>query len=153
MNTRTLLVALLLPIAVHAQPVKPPPAAVPTPTPPSDSAELVALDQFLNLSDAELAQMAAAIARVRAMSPAQREQLRQEIAAFRDLPEPQRERLRQGWAAVPPEIQAGWREMMQHITPQQHAAIQACLQSLSPAERVAYRQRLVEEYLKNHPAK
>lgn len=112
------------------------------------TADLAALEQFLTLSDAELAQMADAIARVRAMTPAQKEQLRKEIVAFRQLPPQQRQQLRQGWGWMPPEIQNGWREMMQHATPERRAEIQAKLQSLGPAEKTEYRRQLVEEYLK-----
>ena len=119
-----------------------PPAATPA------AKELAALDQFLNLSDAELAQMEQVIARVRAMTPAQRAALRDEIATFRKLPEPQRQQLRQGWGWMPAETQNGWREMMQGATPEKRAEIQAKLQSLPPEEKMRYRQELVEAYLK-----
>jgi hypothetical protein len=120
---------------------------------PSSASELAALEQFLNLSDAELAQMEAVIARLRAMTPAQRATLRTEIAAFRQLPEQQRQQLRQGWGGMPAEIQAGWREMMQSATPERHAEIQAKLQSLTPDEKMRYRRDLVEAYLKARAAK
>lgn len=126
------------------------------PAPPATSAsasELAALEQFLNLSDAELAQMEAVIARLRAMTPAQRATLRTEIAAFRQLPEQQRLQLRQGWGGMPAEIQTGWREMMQSATPERHAEIQAKLQTLTPDEKMRYRRDLVEAYLKAKPAK
>jgi hypothetical protein len=112
------------------------------------SADLVALERFLALSDDELAQMADAIARVRAMTPAQRAALRDQIVSFRQLPEPQRMQLRQGWGWMPAEIQNGWREMMQGATPEERAAIQSKMQSLSPDERMRYRRELVETYLK-----
>ncbi len=126
------------------------------PAPPAAStsaSELAALEQFLNLSDAELAQMEAVIARLRAMTPAQRSTLRTEIAAFRQLPEQQRQQLRQGWGGMPAEIQTGWREMMQSTTPERHAEIQAKLQTLTPDEKMRYRRDLVEAYLKSKPAK
>ena len=130
-------------------------AQTPAPSPASSSSasELAALEQFLNLSDAELAQMEAVIARLRAMTPAQRTTLRTEIAAFRQLPEQQRQQLRQGWGGMPAEIQTGWREMMQSATPERHAEIQAKLQTLSPDEKMRYRRDLVEAYLKAKPAK
>lgn len=131
------------------------PLSAQTPTPVAASAasassasELAALEQFLNLSDGELAQMEAVIARLRAMTPAERAKLRAEIAAFRALPEQKRLQLRQGWGGVPGDIQAGWREMMQSATPERRAEIQDMLQSLSPEEKVAYRRDLVEAYLK-----
>jgi uncharacterized membrane protein len=114
---------------------------------------MAALEQFLSLSDAELAQMADAIARVRAMTPEQRAALRKEIMAFRQLPAQQRQHLRQGWGSMPADIQDGWREMMQSTPPEQHAAIQAKLQSLSPAEKAQYRRDLVEAWRKTHPKK
>ena len=115
--------------------------------------ELAALDQFLNLSDAELAQMEQVIARVRAMSPAQRAALRDEIAKFRQLPEPQRLQLRQGWGWKPAGIQDGWREMMQGAPPEKRAEVQAKLQALTPDQKTGYRRKLVEEYLKAKSAK
>lgn len=124
--------------------------------PPASStsaSELAALEQFLNLSDAELAQMEAVIARIRAMTPAQRTTLRTEIAAFRKLPEQQRLQLRQGWGGMPAEIQTGWREMMQSTTPERHAEVQAKLQTLTPDEKMRYRRDLVEAYLKAKAAK
>jgi hypothetical protein len=130
-----------------AQTPAPPPAAS------TSASELAALEQFLNLSDAELAQMEAVIARLRAMTPAQRTTLRTEIAAFRQLPEQQRLQLRQGWGGMPAEIQTGWREMMQSATPERHAEIQAKLQTLSPDEKMRYRRDLVEAYLKAKAAK
>lgn len=116
-------------------------------------AELAALDQFLNLSDAELAQLQDVIARLRAMSPAERAALRDEIAAFRKLPEPQRQQMRQGWGMMPPEIQDAWREMMQNATQAEHAEIQKKMQSLAPDQRMRYRRDLAEAYLKAKSAK
>jgi DNA-binding transcriptional MerR regulator len=130
------------------------PAPTPTASTSSSSAsELAALEQFLNLSDAELAQMEAVIARLRAMSPAQRAALRSEITAFRQLPEQQRLQLRQGWGGMPAEIQNGWREMMQNATPERRAEIQSRMQSLEPDAKMRYRRDLVEAYLKEHPAR
>jgi len=115
--------------------------------------DLVSLERFLDLSDAELAQMADAIARVRALTPSQRAALKREIAAFRQLPEAERQQIRQGWGGMPPEIQAGWREMMQHATPEERATIQSKLQSLPPDEKHTYRRTLVEAYLKTQSRK
>ena len=126
-------------------------ADTPASTPPPAAAgvaDLSALERFLALSDAELVQMADAIARVRAMTPAQRVALREQIVAFRQLPEAQRTQLRQGWGAMPPEIQNGWREMMQAATEAEHAEIQRKLQVMSPEERMRFRRGLVEAYLK-----
>ncbi len=130
-----------------------PSAPTATPVASSSAGELAALEQFLNLSDAELAQMEAVIARLRAMTPAQRTALRAEIGAFRKLPEQQRQQLRQGWGGMPAAIQDGWREMMQSATPERHAEIQAKLQTLSPDEKMRYRRDLVEAYLKLKSAK
>jgi hypothetical protein len=124
------------------------PAGAPSTATAAPAAELAALEQFLQLSDTELAQMADAIARVRAMTPAQRAAMRDEIAAFRRLPEPQRAQIRQGWGWMPREIQDGWREMMQSATADERSAIQTKLQSLAPDERTRYRRTLVEAYLK-----
>lgn len=109
--------------------------------------DFASVEQFLGLSDAELDEIREVIERIRAMTPAQRVALRDEIAAFRRLPEPQRRELRQGWGRVPPEIRDGWRELMHAASPEQRNEIHATLQALSPEERLAYRQKLVEEYL------
>lgn len=150
---------LLAATAAGQSPSTPPTSRAPAATTPAPStaspaaAELAALDQFLNLSDAELAQMEQVIARLRAMSPAQRAALREEITAFRKLPQPQRLQLRQGWGWMPAEIQDGWREMMQGATPERRAEIQAKMQSLAPEEKTRYRRELVEAYLKAKSAK
>ena len=141
---------LLLVTPARAQNQSASPAPTTAPAAPGD---LAALEQFLNLSDAELAQMQQVIARLRAMTPAQRDALRDEMAAFRKLPEPQRMQLRQGWGWMPAEIQNGWREMMQGATPERRAEIQAKMQSLPPDEKTRYRRQLVEEYLKTKAAK
>lgn len=117
------------------------------------SSELAALEQFLGLSDAELAQMEQVIARIRAMTPAERVALREQIAAFRRLPEGQRQQMRQGWGGMPPEYHDAWREMMQGASAQRHAEIQSKMQSLPVEERLRYRRELVEEYLKAKAAK
>lgn len=150
MQTRLLAsVALLfwvLPASAQTSP------QAPRSSPPASSgsaAELAALERFLDLSDEELAQMADAIARLRAMTPAQRAALRGEIAAFRQLSEPERQQIRQGWGGMPAEIQDGWRDMMHSATPEERAAIQTKMHSLSSDERTLYRRTLVEAYLKN----
>lgn len=148
----TRFLAGLVMLAATAAVAQNPAAALPPgATPPGQTAsgELAALEQFLDLSDAELAQMEQIIARLRAMTPAQRSALRDEIAAFRKLPEPQRQQIRQGWGQMPAEIQAGWREMMQNATPERRAEIQARLQALAPDAKAAYRRQLVDEYLKS----
>jgi hypothetical protein len=139
-----LLAAIASPLR-SAEPSVAPPAPV---APPAAVRDLAVVEQFLNLSDTELEQMALAIERLRAMKPDERAALRQEIAKFRQLPEPQRQQLRQGWGWMPPEIQNGWREMMQSATPERRAEIQAKMQSLPPEQKTAYRRQLVEEYLK-----
>lgn len=157
-STILLISAFALPFAT--------PAATDTPSTPAAAAgnargpangrapgELAALEQFLNLSDAELAQLQDVIARLRAMSPAERAALRDEIAAFRKLPEPQRMQMRQGWGMMPPEIQDAWREMMQSTTDDEHAEIQKKMQSLAPDQRMRHRRELAEAYLKAKAAK
>ena len=145
-----LFVIALFGAAQEPRPQTTSPASAPASNSP---AELAALERFLDLPDSELAQMADAIARLRAMTPEQRAALRQEITEFRRLPEAQRSRIRAGWGQMPPEIQSGWRELMQNATPEKHALIRAKLQSLSPEERMRYRRELVEEYLRTKAQK
>jgi hypothetical protein len=148
---KTILRVLVFPaVALLAAAQNPPPPS-PRPSLPPSSAnadELAALERFLTLSDEELAQMADAIARVRAMTPPQRAALREQILSYRRLPEPQRMKMRQGWGWMPPEIQHGWREMMQNATPEQRTAIHTAMQSLPPDEKMRYRRKVVEDYLK-----
>lgn len=129
------------------------PAATAADTIPPAAREMAAVEQFLGLSDTELDQLQQVIARLRAMPAEQRVALRLEIEQYRRLPEPQREQLRMGWGWMPREIQEGWREMMQHATPERRAAIQQELQALGPADKTARRRQLAEEYLKAKPAK
>lgn len=145
---KTLLALLALAVPLHPLAAQGSRSPAAHPAAPAAAGELASLERFLTLSDAELGQLADAIARVRAMTPAQRTALRDEIAAYRQLPEAQRLQIRQGWGGVPPEIQAGWREMMQNANAEEHAAIQSRLQALSPEEKVRYRRNLVEVYLK-----
>lgn len=143
-----LVVLLLLAVAIWGRAAEPAPA-----TAPADVKEMAALEQFLRLSDAELDQVLQVIARIRAMTPEQRTAMRAEITRYRQLPEPQRLQLRQGWGGMPREIQDGWREMMQHATPERRAEIQARMQALPPEEKMGYRRQLVEEFLKEKAAK
>jgi hypothetical protein len=133
--------------------VRPAPAADRPAVPPVATQDMAAVEQFLCLSDAELEQLARVIERLRAMKPAERTALRAEIAKYRQLPEAQRQQLRQGWGWMPPEIQNGWRDMMQGVTPERRAEIQARMQSLPSEEKAAFRRQLVEEYLKTKAAK
>lgn len=128
------------------------PFATAADTPPAPAREMASVEQFLSLSDAELDQMQQVIARVRAMTPAQRTELRREIGEYRHLPAPEREQLRRGWGWMPREIQDGWRDMMLQATPERRAEIQRELQSLTPAEKIARRRQMVEEFLRTKPA-
>ncbi len=161
--TTLVLAAAVLGLTPAARPLRAENAAPATHT-PQELRELGAVDQFLDLSDAQLDQLLEVIARIRAMTPEQRARLRREIAEFRGLPAAQRERMRMGWeemhpgmgggwGRMPAEIRDGWRDMIQHATPEQHAAIQAKLRTLSPEDRTAYRRQLVEEYLANKAIK
>lgn len=147
----TLALAAALPLAAEPAPSSRSPAEI---------REMAVVEQFLDLSDAELGQLLEVIARIRAMTPEQRTELRQEIAQYRQLPETQREQIRRGWdqkhpglgpgsgwGRMPTEIRAGWRDMMHACTPEQQAAILAKLQALPPEQRNAYRRQLVEQYL------
>jgi hypothetical protein len=110
---------------------------------PSD---LAALEQFLGLSDAQLDQLMAALARVRAMSPQQRLAFAEEIRAYRRLPGEQRRQLREGWGRQGAESRDDWRRMMLALEPAARARVQEELQSLPPDERVKRRLELLEEW-------
>lgn len=120
--------------------------------PSSHRPEMAAVEQFLGLSDAELDQLTAAIARIRAMAPAERAELLAEIQRYRGLPDAQRAKLRMGWGALPPDLQDAWREMMHSLPNERRTEIQRELQSLSPEARAARRKALVEDYLKAQAA-
>ena len=140
---KTYLLILLLVPAVLMDAADPVPA----------NREMASVEQFLSLSDADLDQLQQVIIRIRAMTPEQRAALRKEISQYRELPGAQRDQLRMGWGWMPREIQDGWREMMQHATPERRTAIQQELQALGPEEKAARRRQLVEEYLKTKPAR
>lgn len=121
--------------------------------PPPAPADFAALEQFLGLDDAQLAQMQQAIARVRAMSPAQRAQLKTQIAQFRQLPASEREALRQGWGQESPEIREGWRTMMQSLDEPARAAIRQRLETATPEERIKLRREMVQKFLREGGAR
>ncbi len=152
MKTKTRLILIALGLAVIAPLRAADAPAAPTRS-PAELKELAAVEQFLELSDADLDQMQQVIARIRAMKPEERVALRGEIARYRQLPEPQRQQIRQGWGWMPPEIQNGWREMMQSATPERRAEIQTKMQSLAPEQKTNYRRQLVEEFLQAKAAK
>lgn len=127
--------------------------APPASRPVSELKELASVEQFLGLSDAELDQIQQVLARIRAMKPAERAALRTEIEKYRQLPDAQRQQLRQGWGWMPREIQDAWREMMQGATEERRTEIQTKLQTLTPDEKMAYRRKLTEDYLKQKAAK
>lgn len=142
-----LLIFLAAPILSAAEP------AAPAARSPAELKELATVEAFLGLTDAELDQMQQVLARIRAMSSAERAALRTEIEKYRQLPEAQRQQVRQGWGWMPREIQDGWRDMMQHATPERRTEIQARLQSMTPEARLEYRRQLVDEYLKAKTAR
>lgn len=108
--------------------------------------ELAGLEQFLSLSDAQLDELQAALARVRAMSPAERARLKQQIEEFRQLPAERQQALRQGWGQMPADLRDGWREMMHAADDAQRAEIRRQMDAAAPEERTAVRRRLVEEF-------
>ena len=127
-------------------------AGEPASRPAAELKELASVEQFLGLSDAELDQIQQVLGRIRAMNPAERAALRAEIEKFRQLPDAQRQQLRQGWGWMPRDIQDAWREMMQSATDARRTEIQTKLQALSPDEKMAYRRKLSEDYLKEKAA-
>lgn len=123
------------------------------PPAPATAGELSALEQFLALDDAQLAQLQQAIARVRQMTPGQRAELRVQIAQFRQLPAPEREALRRSWGQESPAMREGWREMMQSLDEPARAEIRRRLEAASPEERIALRRELVERYRRERAGK
>jgi hypothetical protein len=138
----------IVPVTIHGAENAPPASRS-----PAEMKELAAVEQFLGLSDSELDQLQQVLARIRAMKPAERVALRAEIEKYRQLPEQQRQEIRQGWGWMPREVQDAWREMMQGATPERRAEIQAKMQAMEPAARLAYRKQLVDDYLKAKAAK
>jgi hypothetical protein len=118
-----------------------------------DSADdLVALEHFLRLSDEQLDQLQAALARIRAMTPEERAAFAEEVLCYRALPGDQRRQIREGWGRQNRDNQDQWREMMQQLGPQQRDRIQSELQSLPPDKRTQRRLELLEQWRKR-PAK
>lgn len=145
---KTILPLLLLACALFGAvrlPAEPATTIAPSAT---ETREMVALEKFLALDDAQLDEMQRAIARVRAMSPAERAKLRGQIAQFRQLPAAERQAWRQGWGQLPAELRDGWREMMQSATEAERAEIHRQLEAAAPGERIAVRRQLVDEFLR-----
>ncbi len=136
----------------QTQPARTSPSPPAASSPAATAGEFAALEQFLALSDAALAEMEQVIARVRAMSAAERQALRDQMAAFCRMPEAQRLQMRRGWGAMPPEFHTAWREMMHSAADERRAEIQARMQSLPPDELLPFRRKLVEAYLKDKAA-
>jgi len=107
---------------------------------------LEALDHFLTLSDAELDRLAAAIDRVRAMSPEERAQFRARIARYQQLPADQREQIRAGW--VSERDWADWRLMMEETAPERRNEIHQKLRAMPFEERAAFKNGLLEQWRK-----
>jgi hypothetical protein len=108
------------------------------------AAEMAALHEFLRMSDAQLGAMAAAIERVRQLSPQERRQLEKQIASFRRLPVKEREQIRSGWASE--DDWGDWRTMMQSLTAEERSAIQETLQSMPFDQRAAHKHALLEAW-------
>ncbi|MBI2511838.1 MAG: DUF3106 domain-containing protein [Opitutae bacterium] len=142
---KTIHSTLILCLALAGMPLR----AADAPATPA-AGDLVALEKFLTLDDAQLDDLQRAIARVRAMTPAERTKLREQIVQFRQLPAAERQAWRQGWGQMPAELRDGWREMMQSADDAQRAEIHRRLEALPPAERVAARKKMVEEFLRTH---
>lgn len=108
------------------------------------SKELIALEQFLRMSEDQLAAMADAIDRVRNMSPEERRKLEQQISAYRKLPAMQREQIRLGWHSE--QDWKDWREMMSGLAEEERAAIQSTLQAMPFKERADHKHKLLEAW-------
>ena len=110
------------------------------------AAELAALEQFLSLSDAQLDQLQAALARIRALSPAERAAFAEEILSYRALPGEQRRQIREGWGRHSRDSREDWRALMQSLNPQERARVQQELQALPPEQRLQRRLELLDQW-------
>jgi hypothetical protein len=108
--------------------------------------ELAALEQFLALSDEELASIEQAIARVRAMTPEQRAEYRERLISYRNLPAPRRAEVRLGWGWQNPQDREDWREMMRGATEERRSAIHAELQAAAPEQVIVRRREILEAW-------
>lgn len=116
-----------------------------SPDRPSEN-ELVALEQFLKLSDEQLDQLIAALKRLRAMDERQRGEFASEVLSFRALPVEERRNLREGWGQRGRAASDEWREMVRELDPREHRKLQQHLQSLTPEERVRFRSEKLREW-------
>lgn len=113
---------------------------------PPAQEELLALEKFLTLSDAELDAMQEAIARVRAMSPQQRVDFAKRIVAFRELPSDERRQIQAGWGWASNEDRRDWRQMMHSIDSETRAEIHAELEALAPSKRAQFKHEILQEW-------
>jgi hypothetical protein len=153
MKNRALLILFLLVLAtpfVSAQ-GGPPPHTGKGPRVAALGDDLVALDYFLTMSDAELDRLLAAITRVRAMSSEERAAFRQKMIEYRSLPEEQRSVIRQGWGWTDQADRDDWRTMMLGKSEAERSAIQKELQSLAPEARTDRRLEMLREWRKTRP--
>ena len=97
--------------------------------PRSPSTEMVALENFLRLSDDQLAAMAEAIDRVRKMSPDERRRLERQIARLSQVARP-----RNVSGSAPDGSRnkdwKDWRKMMQSLSEEERSTIQSSLQAM-----------------------
>jgi len=118
-----------------------------------EAADLRILEQFLNLTDAELARIQALIQTIRDMSLEEKEAYQSKIREFHALAPGERSQIRQGWGQMSDEIRQGWMDMMHSLPDEERSKIQKRMFEMESSERNAYRKGLVEDYLKKMPTK
>ena len=115
-------------------------------------ADLRILERFLNLNDDDLAHIQALIQKIRDMSPEEKIAYKAKIREFHRMDPSKRSAIRKGWGRVPERLRRGWMEMMHSLPDEERMRIHNQMLEMDPVERTAYREKLVEAYLKNKSA-
>ncbi len=110
------------------------------------SEDLVALDRFLTMNDAQLDQLQKAIEKVRSMTPTQRAVLKKQMLEYRKLPAEQRDQIRAGWGWQSEADRNDWPVMMRSKPEADRARVQAEIQALPPESRAAHKHDLLEQW-------
>ena len=117
------------------------------------AADLRILEQFLSLSDDDLARIQALIQKIRDMSPEEKEAYKAKVREFHRMDPGKRSAIRKGWGRVSEEMRRGWMEMMHGLPDEERMRIHNQMLEMGPEERIAYREKLVKAYLRNKNAK
>lgn len=98
-----------------------------------------ALDQFLKMDDAALAEMEAVIRRIRQMSPAERDALQAKVSAYITKSAEERAEIGRAWGHLDNALRAEWRTYMLGLDEAQRQTVRRELQAVPVEKRAQWR--------------